>query len=498
MSDSRMTAAARAELRALSALELRRRLAEGEVTAADAALAFLDAAEAENPRRRAFTSIARDAALERAAELDARRAAGEEREASKLEAAPLWGVPFGDKDLVDRAGVVTTWGSVVGLGRVAEASARLVLDMDASGGVSIGKTNCPEFGFPAYTENRIGEPARNPWDETRTPGGSSGGAAVAVAAGLLPFAPGSDGGGSIRIPAAACGLVGLKTSRGRIPGGSGVDALAGLPVAGPLARSTGDAALLLDGMIGPRSVEGRSRDPFALAAPGGERSYLRALEGAGAPRRLRLGVSRWSPWSERMPIAVSERADRALELAIERLAAAGHEIVQAPEPEGWQGYSDAFRTVWQAGGAALPLPDEALAAVEPLTRWLVGVGRERTAAELAGALAWLAGFEARAIDAYAEFDAVLTPMLADAPPPLGSFDQEDGERNFEQQCQFTPFTSYVNVAGLPAISMPVLHDGMPFGVQAIGRPGDELGLLVLARQLERELEWDRRRPPGVA
>lgn len=486
------------ELHDLAAVDLRRLHADGEVSAAELADHFLARIERANPRLRAFVTVTPEAAREHAAALDAEREAAPAA-AADLESAPLRGLPFGDKDLVDRAGVQTSWGSVVGLGNVPAESARLVRDMDAAGGVSLGKTNCPEFGFPAYTENRIGEPARNPWDLDRTPGGSSGGAAVAVAARLLPFAPGSDGGGSIRIPAAACGLVGLKTSRGRIPGGGAVDALAGLPVAGPLARSAADAALLLDGMVGPRSHEGRAADPFALTAPGGERSYLRALEGASRPRGLRIGVSRWSPWRERMEIAVGERAERALELAVERLAAAGHEIVEAPEPPAWQGYSEAFRTVWQAGGAALPLPEAALAHVEPLTRWLVGVGRERTAAELAQALAWLSAFEARVIAAYAEFDAVLTPMLADAPPALGAFDPEDGERNFEQQCQFTPFTSYVNVAGLPAISMPVLEaDGLPFGVQAIGRPGDELGLLVLARELERELEWSSRLAPGAA
>lgn len=484
------------ELRRLTAVEQRRRIASGELTASELAEAYLEPIERANDELRAFATVTPDLARARAAALDEARAAGTAAEAADLVAAPLWGVPFGDKDLTDRAGVVTTWGSVVGLGHVAEEDARLVRDMDASGGVSLGKTNCPEFGFPAYTENLIGAPARNPWGLDRTPGGSSGGAAVAVAAGLLPFAPGSDGGGSVRIPAAACGLVGLKTSRGRVPGGTGLDSLAGLPVAGPLARNVHDAALLLDGMLGPRDAEGRIADPFATAAATGPRSYLRALDEAEGPGRRRIAVSRWSPWSERMDIAVSERAERALQLAVDAYERAGHEIVEASEPKAWQGYSEAFRTVWQAGAAALPLPEEALAHIEPLTRWLVGVGRGRTAGELGRALSWLAGFESRVIEAYAGFDAVLTPMLADEPPLIGSFDQEDGERNFEQQCRFTPFTSYVNVAGLPAISMPVLQDGFPFGVQAIGRPGEELTLLSLARQLEVELEWERRTAPG--
>lgn len=475
------------QLHDLTAIELREQMLAGEVTAREVSEHFLSRAEALNGELRAFTHLSPECARARVGEL--------EREEGLKHTLPLWGIPIGDKDLDHRAGMPTSWGSRLGSPEPQPESGRLARDLDASGTVSIGKTNCPEFGFPAYTENLIGEPARNPWDTTRTPGGSSGGAAVAVAARMLPCAPGSDGGGSIRIPAAACGLVGLKPSRGRVPGGTGIDQLAGLPVSGPLARTVEDAALLLDGMIGPRHGDGRAHDPFALDAPHPERSYLAALRASETPRNLRVGVSTWTPWTERMEISWSDGVQDVLDRTVSRLAALGHDVLPAPTPERWQGYADAFRTVWQAGGAALPVTDEALEHVEPLTRWLVGVGRQRTAAELAHALKWLTEFEARVIAAYEAFDVILTPILNDVAPALGSFDPEDGERNFEQQCQFTPFTSYVNVAGLPAIALPIAADPLPIGVQLIGRAGDELTLLRLGQQLEREFAWRKRACP---
>ncbi|KAB1655054.1 amidase [Pseudoclavibacter chungangensis] len=480
------------ELHERSAVELRRLLARGELTASELTRHGLDRLERANGRLRAFTTITRDRALERAARLDAERAAGDPSGGDEL-AAPLWGLPFGDKDLVARAGVPTSYGSVPFVDVVADHDDLLVTTMDAAGGVSLGKTNCPEFGFPSYTENRIGPPARNPWDERLGPGGSSGGAAVAVAAGLLPFAPGSDGGGSIRIPAAACGLVGLKPSRGRVPGGSGVGALAGLPVAGPIARSVADTALLLDGMIGPRDATW----PHTLRAPGAEASYLAALERTARTDTLRIAVSTWSPWAPWTPIDVDDASLAALDDTARLLERLGHRVERIGGVDDI-GYAEAFRAVWQGGAAALPVDDETLERVEPLTRWLVGVGRALPAGALAGALGALAAFESRVVEAYSGFDAVLTPALAMSPRPLGWYDEADGERNFEQQVRYTPFTSYVNVSGLPAISMPVAADPLPVGVQAIGRPGDEIGLLRLAAILERELEWQNRRAPGWA
>ncbi|MGO1542853.1 MAG: amidase [Gulosibacter sp.] len=479
------------ELHDLSAVDQRRMLASGELRSTDLVDHYLDRIDAKNDELRAFITVTDDAARERASELDTDR----DRDASAaqdIEANPLWGLPFGDKDLTDRAGVPSTYGSRAMLGYVPEESSATVQAMDAAGGISLGKTNTPEFGFPSYTENLLdGGVARNPWDPSLGPGGSSGGAAVATAAGLLPFAPGSDGGGSIRIPAAACGLVGLKPSRGRIPGGSGVDALAGLGVEGPIGRSIEDVALLLDGMI-PKRTGGAPRDQFALTAPVGERSYLDAL--SHPQRRLKIGWNTWSPWATHYDITLEDGAATALQDTIRLAESLGHTVTEVT-PRPFPDYVDSFRAIWQGGASAVPLDDEALERVETLTRWIVEEGRKLPASVVVAALRRLSAFERQIIADYEPYDLILTPALAMSPRPIGWYDDADGDRNFIQQCQYTPYTSYLNVAGLPALSLPVAVDPLPWGVQAIGRPGAESTLLRFGRELERELAWPQRHPP---
>lgn len=466
-----------------TALELHQLLQRGDVSPVEATAHFLERIERLDPVVGAFAHVTPESALERARAV--------ERDVPR--AAPLWGMPLADKDLHPRAGVPTAFGSRAHAGNVPEASDDLVDALDAAGAVSLGKTATPEFGLPSYTEPLAGRPARNPWNLELGAGGSSGGAAAAVAAGLLPFAPGNDGGGSIRIPAASCGLVGVKPSRGRVPSGSGLDRLAGLGVVGPLARTVADAALLLDGMIAPHGYP--VRHPFAVRAPGEDGPYLgAAIRGEG---RFQVGVLRDTPWDGFTDIRLDPAARDALDAGIGLLDRLGHgveEVAPSPEPD----YPAAFRTIWQAGAATIDVPTERHHLLEPLTRWLMGRGRERSAADLAGALAWLTGFERRTIARFAPFDAVLTPALALTPRPVGWYDAEDGEENFGQQVRFTPYTSFVNVAGLPALVLPV-HDtaeGLPMGVQLIGRPGGEATLFALAAQLERVARRGRRRPPA--
>ncbi len=451
-------------------------LRRGDISPVELATHYLDRIERLDGELGAFTTVTRDAALARARHV----------EQHVPKAAPLWGLPLGDKDLWRRAGVRTTMGSRLLADWVPEASDEVVEALDAAGGVSLGKTNAPEFGFPAYTESLVAPPARTPWDTSRGAGGSSGGAAVAVAAGLLPLAPGSDGGGSIRIPAAATGLVGLKPSRGRVPSLGGFTSLGGLVTAGPLARTVADAALLLDALVGP--------SPWSVGPPtwdGG--AYLNAaVRGEG---RYQLGVMTTSPWDSTYDIAVSPEARSALDLAVRELAALGHGVEElALEPD--DSYGPAFRTLWQSGAANVEAAGEQLDLLEPLTRWLVERGRALDARTLADALRRLAVYERSVIRQFSSFDAVLTPALAMTPRPLGWFDAEDPERNFEQQCQYTPWTSFANVSGLPAIVLPVAEteEGLPMGVQLIGRPGGEETLLALGTQLERRLRWQRRHP----
>jgi amidase len=472
-----------ADLHELTALDLWQELQSGRVSPRDVAVHFLDRIERLNPELGAFVTVTRDAALARA-----------DRVAAEVpRTAPLWGLPFGDKDLWLRAGVPTGFGSRLMADFVPDTTDEIVETLDAAGGVSLGKTNAPEFGLPAYTESLAAPPARNPWNPELGAGGSSGGAAVAVASGMLPFAPGSDGGGSIRIPAAACGLVGLKPSRGLVPAGSGIDSLAGLVVDGPLARTTTDAALLLDGMIARR--DGRIDHHYTLRAPyDDEGPFLgTAVRGEG---RFQLGVMTTSAWDDAYEITISPEARAALDAAVDAFSEIGHGVEETalrPDPT----YAPAFRTIWQAGAARIPAEDDALELLEPLTRWLVGRGRALSARELSEALRALTAYERSLIAQLAPFDAVLTPALALTLRPVGWFDQDDGERNFAQQVQYTPFTSMLNVSGLPAIVLPVSQtaDGLPMGVQLIGRPGGERTLLSLATQLERRVRWEHRRPP---
>jgi amidase len=235
--------------------------------------------------------------------------------------------------------------------------------------------------------------------------------------------------------------------------------------------------------------------PYTLRAPRWADGPLlgAAVRGEG---RFQLGVMTTSPWDDAYDITIAPEATAALELAIAELSTIGHgieELALEPDPS----YAPNFRTIWQAGAAGIPAEGSDLELLEPLTQWLVARGRDLTARQLADALLALTVFERSVIRQFAGFDAVLTPALAMTPRPVGWYDAEDAERNFAQQVQYTPFTSFANVSGLPAITLPVAQteDGLPMGVQLIGRPGGEHVLLALGAQLERRIGWQRRHPP---
>jgi amidase len=483
------------ELHHLSALEQGEWLRLGRITPRELVEHYLGRIERHNTAVGALTVVEGERALARAdalARLDAR-------------SAPLWGIPIADKELVQRAGQRTTFGSRLRADHIAQTDDELVQHLDAAGAISLGATAAPEFGLSSYSESLVAAPARNPYDLSHGAGGSSGGAAAAVAAGLLPVAPGSDGGGSIRIPAAACGLVGLKPSRGRVPGGAGLDSLAGLVVAGPIARTVADAALMLDALVAAAPW------PFATRAPidpplasGREHPHSGPLLSAAVrgEGRYQLGVMTTSPWDDYTEITIEPESQWALDEAIAGFSALGHgidDLALEPEPD----YGRHFRTVWMASAAGIPARTPAeLALLEPLTAWLVGQGRALTAETLAEALDWLTTFERRVIARLSTVDAVLTPALAMTPRPLGWYDAEDADHNFTQQVQYTPFTSFVNVAGLPALTLPVGltpptsdQPGLPMGVQLIGRPGGEATLLALGAQFERARGAHRIHPP---
>lgn len=465
-----------AALHDLTAIEQLELLRTRDLRPVELAEHYLARIERLNPALGAFTTVTPDAALARAREV----------ERSVSPASALWGLPSGDKDLWLRAGVRTTYGSRAFDDLVPDRSDEIVLALDAAGAVSLGKTSAPEFGMPSYTETSIGAPASSPWNPSLNAGGSSGGAAVAVAAGMLPFAPGSDGGGSIRIPAAATGLVGLKPSRGRVPALSGLGTVGGLVTAGPIARTVADAALMLDALATPSD--------WSVGPPtwnGG--AYLNAaVRGEG---RYTIAVMTTTPWDAVTEIAIDADARAALDLAVAELSALGHGIEEV-SLDADEEYPTAFVTAWQGGAAAIRVDEAQFELLEPLTRWLIQRGRALHAGELAEAIRVLGEFERRVIRTFAPFDAVLTPALAMTPRPHGWYDHDDAERNFEQQVQYTPFTSFVNVAGLPAVALPVHHteSGHPMGAQLIGRPGGEHVLLALGAQLERRLQWQLRHP----
>lgn len=407
---------------------------------------------------------------------------------------PLFGtvVPVKDLDLV--AGVRTRFGSLT-YDLVPDADEDVVARMRAGGLVITGKTNTPEFGLPCYTEPAVAPPARTPWDLTRSAGGSSGGAAAAVSAGLASAAQGSDGGGSIRIPASVTGLVGLKPSRGRIGNGPEPEGIGELGHQGVLARTVADAAALLD------LLAGGSVGDVATAPPAAPGAFLAAC--ATAPGRLRIG--RYAT----PVIAATDVAPQCLaayEQASTLLDSLGHVVEDVPPPFG-PSVVPSFETVWTVMAALVPVVEADEDRLLPLTRWLRERGRRVSGTQLAAAVSVMRSLTRQVVAATAGYDAILTPTLARLPAPVGAIrDDADPAGDFEAQKRFTPFTSPYNITGLPAVSLP-LHwaavrgqDGaeptLPVGVQLVGRPYGEAALLSLAAQVERAAPWHQRRPPS--
>jgi len=475
------------ELHHLSAQELWDWVRRGEATPLELTEHYLDRIARLDPDLGAFVTVTAEAARDRAGHL------GDRVPTSR----PLWGLPSADKDLYDRAGVPTRSGSAALPVHPAGADHPLVAALDAAGTVSLGKTTSPEFGMSSSSETRFGV-TRNPYDSSRAPGGSSSGAAVAVAAGLLPAAVGSDGGGSVRIPAAATGLVGLKPSRGRVPSMPGRSGVGGLSVAGPLTRTVADAGMLLDALVAPTGLP--EPQPYALVTPDvGEGPFTAAaVRGEG---RFVVGLLEGSPWDDTVDVVVDPAARAAVETAVRVLGEVGHGVEDVAMPR--TPYADAFRVAWETSAARLPtVPGIDPSALTPLVSWLVSRGRALTGTQVLDAMTALDTFSAALIGAFDRFDAVLSPTLALTPRPLGWYG-DDPEEDFRRQCAYSPWTSMANVSGLPAITLPVgVTDeghpdgaGLPMGVQLIGRPGGERVLLSIGAQLERRLRWQRRHPP---
>lgn len=464
-----------AELHDLTALEQAAAVRTGEVSPVDLVEHYLARIAARDGEVSAFVTLTAGTARAQAGQAAGRVRAGEDL-------PPLHGVPVAVKDLDNVAGVPTGFGSRVG-GAPAAWSDTVVTRLRAAGTISLGKTATPEFGLPCYTETATAT-TRNPWDLARSPGGSSGGAGAAVAAGMLPFAQGSDGGGSVRIPASVCGLFGIKVSRGRISRGPVLGDLTGLSWHGPLARTVSDAAAMLDAMAGPAPGDPHWAPPPAqtfLSAAGEE------------PGRLRVARSRATvvDGAEVHPHVVA-----AYDEASALLAELGHEVVDVELPYGPE-LLPAFRVLWSVSAASIPVDPAQEELLLPLTRWLRETGRAHAATDFAAATAVLQGAARRGITRLWPYDALLTPTLAQPPAPVGWFTAAgDPAAEFERMTRWTPYTALFNMTGQPAVSVPlsVSPDGLPIGVQLVGRPADELTLLRLSAQLEQARPWRDRHP----
>ena len=471
------------DLHELTALEQAAAVRRREVSPSELIEHHLRRVEDRQTRLGAFVTVTADRAM------DAARAADLLVTRNDPAALPaLLGVPTAIKDLTATAGVRTTFGSAVYAQYVPSVDDDVVRLLADAGTISLGKTTTPEFGLTCYTEPAGLPPAVTPWDTSRSAGGSSGGAAASVAAGLVPFAQASDGAGSIRGPAAACGVVGLKPSRGRVSGGpTGGDVML-LSVIGPLARTVEDAAALLDAMAVPCLAEPVIAPPLP---PG--RSFLHYAR--SGPGRLRIGRYADSP----LPgVELAPECRQVWEDTASLLAGLGHEVVDTTSPFDLEVLLPPFEVLWSVGASSVPVPDGAQGGLLAFTRWL----RERAAVvsgpELLQAMARVQGAGRAAVAAHAEFDAVLTPTLAQLPRPVGWFSSAPTPaENFERQKRYTPHTALYNVTGQPAISLPMhwTDGGLPVGVQLVGRPAGEGVLLALAGQLERARPWAHRRPP---
>jgi amidase len=408
---------------------------------------------------------------------------------------PFGGVPFLLKDFAaELEGTPFNEGTDLSGNYVSPESQELTRRFQGAGFVICGKTNTPEFGILPTTEPRRFGPTANPWDITRTTGGSSGGSAAAVASGMVPVAHANDGGGSIRIPASCCGLVGLKPTRARTSLAPRYgDVMGGLVAEHVVSRSVRDSAAVLDAVAGP--VPG---DPY-WAPPLRGPSFLAAA--TSAPRRLRIALSTDAPTGE----AVHADCVTAARAAAGLCESLGHEVITgAPKVDG-AAFTGHFITVWAAGNAWTMLDWEermgrsaSPADVEPLTWALVEMGRAVDAGRYLKSVQALQAFSRTIAEYFADVDLLLTPTLAEPPVPLGTFDSpaEDPLRGLMRAASFVPFTPPFNVTGQPAISLPLHWNeaGLPIGVQFVAPYGDEETLLSLAGQLEEAVPWSERRP----
>jgi amidase len=468
------------ELSFKPASELAALVRGGELSAREAVTDALERIEALDGRLNAFVEVGADRALAAADEIEP----GDER--------PFAGVPIAIKANVPVEGMCMNFGSKFLAGHRPDHSAYLVRRLREAGFVVVGITNMPEFGILPTTEPRHTGPTLNPWDPERTPGGSSGGSAAAVAAGLVTLAHGNDGGGSIRIPAACCGVVGLKPSRGRVSRGPDLgDSF--LACDGVLTRTVAETAQALDVLAGYEVGD-------STWAPRPPEAYAHAVR--RDPGRLRVGLSAANP----LEVEVDPECLRGMEEAGALLSSLGHDVEQAelalPGRDMLGLFVEVFGPAVSLGityGELLagrpPGEDE----IEPLSRVIAERAQQETSVRYLAAVAQLQAVARSLVAFFAAYDVLVTPALAERPLRIGECHGygEDPWADLARSGRFTPYTALFNVTGQPAITVPVGFgdDGLPTSAQIVGKPLGEDTLLQLAAQIETARPWAHQHPP---
>ena len=451
------------ELLGMSALTQARLIREGQVSSAELVRQTLDRITELNPHHQAFVGV-----FERAVAVARRKDRIRQRSRSEL---PLFhGVPLGIKDLNVVRWTTTRYGSRAVPHLPLPVDDYTVAPLRHAGFVIVGKLSSSEFGAMPVTEPDIHPPTRNPWAPNHTSGGSSGGSAAAVASGMLAVAQGSDGAGSIRIPAAFCQLYGLKPARGRLRNQFGLPDRRLLYTSGPLTRTVGDAAAMLDVMAG--LVEGRPH-----WAPPPERPFR---EWSGPGRRLRIRFITATKLGPTDPEIVA-----GLQRAIGVLTSLGHVVEEGCLPES---SAEEFLPLWQHQVAQVPLWN--WSRTQPVTRWLGEAGRRLRADDVRSLFDRL---NARFAPAFATADAWLMPTTAVPAPRIGAFRGLPAAEAFARAAQLGAFTAIINLTGLPAASIPMGRTlaGLPMGLQVVGRPFGEQDVLSLSWELEEAMPWQQ-------
>lgn len=447
----------------------------GEVSPTELVQLHLDRIARIDPRLNAFRKVLAEKALLEAQQAEARLKAGEKR--------PLLGVPIAIKDEVAVAGEVTTFGTDA-FDEPATEDCEMVRRLREAGAIVIGLTLLPEMAICGFTESATYGVTRNPWDPRRSPAGSSGGSAAAVAAGLVPIASAGDGGGSIRLPAASCGLFGLKPSRGRISFAPGLEYWNGMAVLGCVSRTVEDTALWLD------ITSGDSREQGAPPPP--ERPFLESAR--TSPGRLRVAHSTLAPRAAAPP-TVDRVVKDAVDDAAELLRSLGHEVTRR-DPD-WGGIGNNITPRFLRGVsdtvAGVPHPER----LESRTRGFGRLGGMLPDGLFERALRGREVDAARVNALFDSFDVLVTPVMGGTAIPVRRWEGKGALRTAVGMGRFYPYCVPWNHLGNPAMSVPMgfAADGLPLAVQIVGRPGDEATLLSLAGQLEAERPWAGERPP---